>query len=166
MCGFFLIQLSKTILLYCHNISLITCVCVFFKSRTTFGGAAPLTGWSSPGWCSLPWVCYWSLCQTAVLEKSARPAWNTYTPNRISRLPREEADVHVGTSYELDLDLRYTTAYLPFGSSDLFILYSNDCWYVEKYSLQLVTKLKFSIKPLYFYFGRLCFVNFSINLKF
>lgn len=53
-----------------------------------------------------------------------------------------------------------------FSSSVLFILYSNDRWYVETYSLQLVTKLKFSIKPLYFYVGRLRLVNFSMTLKF
>lgn len=43
MCGFFLIQLSKTILLYCHNISLITCMRLFqasdyiWRSRTFNG---------------------------------------------------------------------------------------------------------------------------------
>lgn len=43
MCGFFLIQLSKTRLLYCHNISLITCMRLFqvsdyiWRSRTFNG---------------------------------------------------------------------------------------------------------------------------------
>lgn len=43
MCGFFLIQLSKIILLYCHNISLITCMRLFqvsdyiWRSRTFNG---------------------------------------------------------------------------------------------------------------------------------
>lgn len=43
MCGFFLIQLSKSRLLYCHNISLITCMRLFqvsdyiWRSRTFNG---------------------------------------------------------------------------------------------------------------------------------
>lgn len=159
MCGFFLIQLSKTILLYCHNISLITCMRLFqvsdyiWRSRTFNGMKFSGVVLSTLGLLLVlvPDSCIGEVCTSCMKHIHTKP--NIPPPERRGRRARRDIIRAWPWLHRCILSV-------------LFILYSNDCWYVENYSLQLVTKLKFFIKPLYFYVGRLRLVNFSITLKF
>lgn len=109
----------------------------------------------------VPDSCIGEVCTSCMKHIHTKP--NIPPPERRGRRARRDI---IRAWPSLHHCMLFTIWKITIYTYDLFILHTNDCGYVETYNLQLVTLLKFSIKPLSFCFwSTYCFRKFSITLQ-